>query len=125
MIALYFLLDPIALALITAIIGLFGLTTSIAKTSPTFAKIVRILVPVVLFSLSGTIRVIIKWANFKRWQNIIFKLSLFLSGLCYFMIGFYIMYINYLPSKGMLPAIDASFKDFSLLYVFGSLSLYK
>jgi hypothetical protein len=41
------------------------------------------------------------------------------------MVGFYIMYINYLPSKGMLPVIDASFKDFSLLYTFGSISLYK
>jgi hypothetical protein len=90
-----------------------------------FAKIVRILVPITLFTLSGTVRVIIKWANFKKWQNIIFKVSLFISGLCYFMIGFYIMFINYLPSKGLSPVIDASFKDFSLMYVFGSLNLYK
>jgi hypothetical protein len=125
MMALYFLLDSIALSLVAAFLGFFGLTSSITRSSPLYATLMRIFVPIGLFVLSGTVRVIIKWANFKRWQNITFKVCLFMSGMCYFMIGFQIMYFNYQPSKGMLPSVDTSFKDFSLLYVFGSLSLYK
>jgi len=85
----------------------------------------QFLVPICLFILSGTVRIVIKHANFKHWQNIVFKIVIFTDGMCYFMIGVFIMYYNYQPSRGMAPAVDASFKDFSLLFVFGSLALYK
>jgi len=75
--------------------------------------------------LAGTIRVLIKHANFKNWQNLVFKMAIFADGLCYFGIGVYTMYINYRPTKGMVPSADSSFRDFSLLFVFGSLALYK
>jgi hypothetical protein len=35
------------------------------------------------------------------------------------------MYFEHKPSRGLAPASDTYFKDFSLLFVFGGLSLHK
>jgi len=90
-----------------------------------YARLNQILAPFTLFVMAGAIRVIIKHANFKNWQNLLFKMIIFADGMCYFGIGVYIMYFDFKPTKGMLPAADTSFRDFSLLFVFGSLSFYK
>jgi hypothetical protein len=81
--------------------------------------------PPTQFILTGTYRIIIKHANLKRWQNIIFKCVILLDGLCFFALGFYIMYSGYKPTKGILASVDTQFKDFSILYVFGNLAFYK
>jgi len=125
MLKLYFLHDPVALSYAVAIIGFMGSANSSESTNPFFARTLQITGPITQFILTGTYRVIMKHANFKRWQNIIFKLVIFLDGLCFFALGFYIMYFDYRPSEGIALSIDSQFKDFSLLYVFGNLAYYK
>jgi len=85
----------------------------------------RILAPLAAFSVAGSVRVIIKHANFSRWQNIMFKIVIFADGLCYFMIAVYIMYSDYKISSGMKPQMDSYYKDFALLFSFGGLAFYK
>jgi hypothetical protein len=78
-----------------------------------------------MFVICGTARVVIKNAYFNQWQNITFKFTVFGSGLCYFMIGIYIMFYDYKVTRGLSPATDTAWKDFTLLFVFGDLALYK
>jgi len=52
-----------------------------------YSKILKIVGPIVLFVLAGTIRVLVKHANFTNWQNLVFKITIFADGLCYFCIG--------------------------------------
>jgi hypothetical protein len=125
MLALYFLLDCLTLTLVVANIGLAGLVKPLATADPLFANTITYLVPITSFCMTGTIRVIIKNANFNRLQNIIFKIVILADGMCYFGIGFYFMYNNYSITRGMLPTIDTLYKDFSLLFVFCGLAYYK
>jgi hypothetical protein len=85
----------------------------------------RYLLPLALFVGLGTIRVIIKFANFSRWQNLGFKLFFFIGAICYFIIGFYIMYTDSKLTGGMNSVKDAAYKDFTLLYVFSGMALFK
>jgi hypothetical protein len=125
MLALYFLLDSLTLASVAANIGLAGLVKPFSAADPLFAKTITYLVPITFFCMTGTIRVIIKNANFNKWQNIIFKIVILADGMCYFGIGYYIMYNNFAITDGMLPSIDSLCKDFTLLFVFGGFSYYK
>jgi hypothetical protein len=88
MLALYFLLDTLAIALITVNIGLNGLLGPLRKADPVFASVLTYIVPATSFCMTGTIRIVIKNANFNRKQNLIFKIAVLADALCYFAIGF-------------------------------------
>jgi len=119
------MLDSVALATIVLVLGLIGLTVSFADRNPFYVRILQIMGPITAFCTAGTFRIVIKYANFKRWQNIWFKIMIFTNGIVYFMIGAYIMYSNYKLSQGILPSIDSQYKDFSLLFVFSGMAFYK
>jgi hypothetical protein len=125
MLALYFLIDSLALALIAANIGLSGVLSPLSKADPFFANVLSYFGPFASFFVTGTIRIVIKKVNFNRWQNIIFKIVILADALCYFVLGFFLMYTNHKKTHGMLPKIDLLHKDFSLLFVFGGIAYYK
>jgi hypothetical protein len=101
--ALYFLLDSLTLALVVANIGLNGLVEPLAAADPLLANIFTYYVPIASFCMTGTVRIVIKNANFNRWQNITFKIVILADAMCYFGIGFYFMFYNFLITYGLLP----------------------
>jgi hypothetical protein len=96
MLALYFLLDSLTLAVIVANIGLNGLVEPLAAADPLFANVLTYYVPLTSFFMTGTVRIVIKNANFNRLQNIIFKMVILADAMCYFGIGFYFMFYDFL-----------------------------
>jgi len=97
------LLDPLAVSLAVAIIGLNGFVQIIKTYDPFFANVIIYFAPITHFVSFGAIRVIIKFANFNWWQNIGFKLMFFADSICYFVIGFYIMYSDKKVTDGANP----------------------
>jgi hypothetical protein len=122
---LYFLLDTVLISWIVSMIGLIGMLNVFQPRAPFFTETLKYLGPISSFCTAGAYRILIKHANFKRWQNILFKISIMADGMCYFNLGVYILYTNHKVSQGMDPSMDTLFKDFSLLFVFGGLSFFK
>ncbi len=99
----YFLLDTILVSWIASMLGFKGMLDVVQSRAPFFTTALKYLGPISSFCTTGTIRILIKHANFKKWQNIIFKTSIMANGMCYFNIGVYVMYTNHKLTKGMLP----------------------
>jgi hypothetical protein len=92
MLQLFFLMDTLALSLVVANIGLLGLVGPLEAADKLFANTVKYIGPVASFCVAGTVRIVIKHANFNRLQNIVFKIVVLADGMCYFGIGIYFMY---------------------------------
>jgi hypothetical protein len=121
----YFLLDTVLVSWIAFMIGFIGMIEVFQPRAPFFVAPLKYLGPISSFCTAGAFRVFIKYANFKKWQNIVFKITMMANGMCFFNIGVYTMYTNNKVTKGMLPALDSLSKDFCLLFVFGGLALFK
>jgi hypothetical protein len=81
-------------------------------------------VPFMFFMAVGNFRLFLKWVILKPWQVILWKSTLMINGIIYFMIGAYYMMTNYQLTRGFMPAIESKLKDFVLLFVFANFSLF-
>jgi hypothetical protein len=81
-------------------------------------------VPILILVGAGHLRISFKRVRYTTWQIIGLKFCIYACAICYFMIGVYIMYQNWQATNGYNSNQDSKMKDFSLLFVFGSFSLY-
>jgi uncharacterized membrane protein len=82
-------------------------------------------IPILMVIGAGHLRISFKRVRYTTWQIIGLKASIYACAICYFVIGAYIMFVDWELTKGYNKALDAKMKDFSLLFVFGSFSLYE
>ena len=87
---LYFLLDAIFIAAITAIVGVIGIVY-LTMPSQSLAKFTLFLWTLQIFIIAGNSRVLIAYIKFKKWQTIVLKLGICLGFLSYLIMATYFM----------------------------------
>lgn len=94
MLLMTFLADAILLATLTSVIGFVGLA-KIADTGRPYDEIIVYFVPVLLMVGAGHLRISFKRVRYTIWQIIGLKFCIYSCAICYFMIGAYIMFVNW------------------------------
>lgn len=119
---LYFLLDSITIASCTAIIGMVGLLTIILPPQPQVIPI-AVFLNVAYFMFGGNSRIIFAYCKYKRWQAVVFKLTVLIGLLVYVVLAAYFMKnsFNALP---ITADKQDTLKEFFFLYIFGLFTLY-
>lgn len=87
---LYLLFDSILVACITAIAGVTGIV-SVMVPPEAISYALLAFWNAILFVISGNNRVIIAYVKYKKWQVILFKISLCLSFLTFLVLAMYFM----------------------------------
>jgi hypothetical protein len=123
MFLLYTLFDNILVAEIAAEIGLVGslLITSGGKLED---HLLMAMVPISFFFFVGNFRVCIRHADWKRYQIIVYKLSILMGAVCFFEIGAYFMAVGYSFTNKANEDLDNKIKDFITLYAFGTFEFF-
>ena len=117
-IKLYFILDSIIPVAIAGLIG-FYTVLDFLSTKEWYETCYAIAFPVTVVYVTGYLRVLIVYSYWERWQIIFYKLSMLISGLIFFYIGFVYLNGGYKITKGFLVNLETQLKDLSTLYVFG------
>ena len=88
---LYFLFDTIFVAICTAVVGFIGILTITMPPNNPQAYVVSILMNICLFLFGGNSRVILSYCKYRKWQVVLFKMSLLLGLLAYLVLAAYFM----------------------------------
>jgi hypothetical protein len=88
------LLDGLMLNYLVVCIGFVGLF-QVSWSEVWFDWVNTIEIPLMQFFFISNFRLFLKWTKLKKWQVVIWKISFFIGGVTYFMIGSYFMMVNY------------------------------
>lgn len=80
--------------------------------------------PFWIVTYSGSLRVIIAYMNWERWQVILYKLVVLLCGLIFFYVGYRYMMGAYKVTGGYFSEFESTLKNMVYLYVFGLVQLF-
>lgn len=74
--------------------------------------------------MAGTLRVMIAYSNWSRWEVLLYKLFVLFAGLVNFYVGYEYMNGKYKISKGFFVSKELQLRDLTYLYVFGNVELF-
>ena len=109
--------------LIAAIIGFFAVWDFLNKGT-WYHLCYAISFPIWVTYMVGTLRVMIAYCNWSRWEIILYKLLVLFAGLVNFYVGYEYMNGKYKISKGFFVALETQLRDLTYLYVFGNVELF-
>lgn len=120
---LYLLLDSSVPVVIAATIGFFAIS-NFASTNKWFQVMSAVAFPIWVTYLGGSMRVMIAYVKWTKWELILYKIVLIFSGLIFFYVGYEYMMGRYKITSGYLVEVESRFKDMIYLYVFGIVELF-
>ena len=117
------MLDSILVALCTGIIGFAGMLM-IMMPGSWMGIFIAIIMNMNFFFFAGTCRILIAYAKFKTWENIMFKMSIKVSLLGYLILAAYFMIEDMSSHLSLTDQEQDILKNFFFLYIFGLFTLY-
>ena len=116
---LYLILDSVVPVLIAAGIGFFAVWDFLNKGT-WYHLCYAISFPLWIVYMVGTLRVMIAYCNWSRWEIVLYKLLVLFAGLINFYVGYEYMNGKYKISKGFFISLETQLRDLTYLYVFGN-----
>ncbi len=116
-------MDSVVPVLIAGMIGFYAILRFLT-TNEWYEQCFGVAYPIWVIYFSGSLRVMIVYVDWSRWEVILYKLTVMFCGLIFFYVGFEYMNGKYKISQGFLTEFENTLKELTYLYVFGNVELF-